>query len=66
MKGLILAGGRGSRLRPYTDDRPKALVEVGGRSLLDRQVAALRLAGPRTSARSPAGWQNGSTSSRSR
>ncbi len=44
MKGLVLAAGRGSRLAPHTDDRPKALVEVRDRPLLDRQVAALQLA----------------------
>jgi choline kinase len=42
MKALILAAGRGSRMGERTDDRPKCLVEVGGRSLLSRQVAALR------------------------
>ncbi|MER6738270.1 phosphocholine cytidylyltransferase family protein [Streptomyces puniciscabiei] len=41
MRALILAAGRGSRLGPYTDDRPKCLVEVGGRSLLDRHLDTL-------------------------
>jgi choline kinase len=45
MKGIVLAAGRGSRLGAPTDDRPKALVEVGGRTLLHRQVRALRAAG---------------------
>jgi choline kinase len=45
MKGLILAAGRGSRLGRFTVDRPKCLVDIDGRSLLDRQVAALRAAG---------------------
>ncbi|MFF2546244.1 NTP transferase domain-containing protein [Kitasatospora sp. NPDC058063] len=45
MRAVILAAGRGSRLGPYTSDRPKCLVEVGGRSLLERQVGALRAAG---------------------
>jgi choline kinase len=42
MKALILAAGEGTRLRPYTLDRPKCLVEVSGRSLLDRQLDVLR------------------------
>jgi NDP-sugar pyrophosphorylase family protein len=35
---VILAGGKATRLRPYTDDRPKILVEIAGRPILDRQV----------------------------
>jgi choline kinase len=38
---VILAAGVGSRLRPLTDDRPKALVEVRGKSLLHRAVDQL-------------------------
>lgn len=41
LKAIILAAGQGMRLRPYTLDRPKCLVEVGGVSLLDRQLAVL-------------------------
>ena len=39
-QALILAGGTGSRLRPYTDDRPKAMVEIPGtgRSILEHQL----------------------------
>jgi choline kinase len=45
MKGLVLAAGRGSRLRDLTDERPKCLVRLAGRPLLDWQRAALTTAG---------------------
>jgi NDP-sugar pyrophosphorylase family protein len=38
MKAVILAGGHGNRLRPLTQDRPKALVEVGGKPIIEWQI----------------------------
>lgn len=45
MKAIILAAGRGSRMLSYTADRPKCLVELHGKPLLDYQIKALKKAG---------------------
>lgn len=46
-QAVILAAGRGERLRPLTDHTPKPMIEVGGRPLLDHHLAALAAAGIR-------------------
>lgn len=45
MKAVHLAAGRGTRLRPLTEELPKPLVELGGQSLLARNVSTLEAAG---------------------
>jgi len=45
MKAIILAAGRGSRMKDLTDERPKCLVELIGKALLDWQLEALYAAG---------------------
>ena len=47
MKAMVLAAGLGTRLRPLTNDRPKALVTVGGRTLLQITLERLRSIGVR-------------------
>jgi NDP-sugar pyrophosphorylase family protein len=42
MRAMVLAAGLGTRLRPLTDDRPKALVEINRRSLLEIVLSRLR------------------------
>ena len=45
MIGVILAAGMAKRLRPLTDLKPKCLLEVGGKTLLERTVRAMQQAG---------------------
>ncbi|MDG1434970.1 MAG: nucleotidyltransferase family protein [Saprospiraceae bacterium] len=45
MKALIFAAGLGTRLRPLTDNRPKALVEINGTTLLEIVIQRLKAAG---------------------
>ncbi len=47
MRAMVLAAGLGTRLRPLTNDRPKALVEIGGRTLLELTLTRLAAFGVR-------------------
>lgn len=47
MKAMLLAAGRGERMRPLTDALPKPLVQVGGRALIEWHLQALARAGIR-------------------
>ena len=45
VKAILLAAGQGTRLRPYTLDRPKAMVELVGMPMIERQCRVLERAG---------------------
>lgn len=45
MRAIILAAGRGSRMGPMSRRQPKCLIKIHGKTLLDRQIAAIRAAG---------------------
>ncbi|MDQ4146095.1 MAG: nucleotidyltransferase family protein [Pseudomonadota bacterium] len=45
MRAMILAAGRGERMRPLTDCTPKPLLEAGGRALIEYHLEALAIAG---------------------
>ncbi len=45
MKAVVLCAGVGRRLRPLTEERPKCLIEVGGRTILESCLANLEAAG---------------------
>lgn len=45
MKAIIIAGGKGERLRPYTEDRPKSMIPVLGNPLLSFQIRLLKTHG---------------------
>ena len=63
MKAMILAAGRGARLRPLTDGLPKALAEAGGKPLIAWQLERLAAAGFREVVINLA-WQGGQIEAR--
>ena len=48
MKAVIVAGGKGTRLRPLTNDRPKPMVEVAGKPIVEWQIAWMKGCGIRS------------------
>src|SRR3982751_4349016 len=48
MRAMILAAGRGERMRPLTDSTPKVMLEAGGKPLIEWHVEGLQRAGVRS------------------
>ena len=42
LKAIVLAAGQGNRLKPLTDEKPKCMVELFGKSLIEHQINAYR------------------------
>lgn len=45
LKAIILSAGQGQRLKPLTNDRPKGMVAINGRTIIERQIALFRKVG---------------------
>ena len=45
MKGIILAAGRGSRMKNLTSTKPKCMIKINGKMLIEYQIEALSSAG---------------------